>query len=103
MLEVFFRLLIAHSVCDVFLQSERMEKRKTRQEGGVHWFYWMLAHSLINGLGVWVATGVMELGIVETILHFAIDLGKCEGKYGVNFDQLLHLITKVAYCVTLST
>ena len=97
MLEVFFKLLIAHSICDVFLQSERMEVRKTSRGGKKHWFYWMSAHSLLNGLGVWIATGVMVLGIVETLAHFSIDYLKSEKVYGVHVDQLLHLGTKLAW------
>ena len=94
---MFFSLLIAHAITDVFLQSERMEVRKTPQGGNEHWFYWMLAHSLMNGLGVWIATGLMGLGITETVTHFAIDTGKCEKLYGVHIDQLLHLGTKLVW------
>mgnify|MGYP001616556929 CR=1 FL=1 len=101
MLQIFFSLLIAHAITDVFLQSERMEIRKTRKAGGEHWLYWMFAHSLLNGLGVWGATGIVSLGVIETIAHFLIDLGKSEGRYNVHVDQLLHLISKIGWTLSI--
>ena len=97
MLQIFFSLIIAHAITDVFLQSERMEVRKTPQGGGEHWFYWMLAHSLMNGLGVLLVTGNYILGIFETFLHFLIDTEKSKGHYGVHVDQSYHLICKLLW------
>ena len=96
-------LLVAHALSDVVGQSERMAKYKRRaywQEQGVrpaHWGYWLLAHGLLNGLGVALVTGKWWLGVCETVAHALIDWGKCEEHYNVHIDQFLHLACKVSW------
>jgi len=42
-------------------------------------------------------TGSLFLGLAETLAHSAIDYGKCDGAYGFNIDQLLHVVCKVVW------
>lgn len=104
MIELFFKLLCAHAICDFALQSDTMAKgknrhNKTQPPPGAKfqptWMYWLGAHSLIHGAGVALVTGVWWLGLCEVIVHGLIDFNKCENRYGIHADQFLHLLSKV--------
>ena len=66
----------------------------------VPWYYWLTAHALIHGAAVAVvlrwwggidpATAVW-FGVAEAVVHWLIDLGKCERLYGIHIDQGLHV------------
>ena len=90
-------LLVAHAVTDVVGQTERMEFKKQRSKNPETWFCWLLAHGLLNGLGVYIASRHVELAMAETLAHMLIDFGKNEGTYGVSTDQCLHLLSKVGW------
>jgi len=104
--EIFFRLLIGHAAADFWAQSDTMAKgknrhRKTEPPPGAKyqptWMYWLLAHALIHGGAVWMATGSVGAAISETLAHAAIDFGKCENWYGIHTDQALHIACKLAW------
>ena len=111
MIEILFRLLIAHALCDFSLQSDAMVKGKNRnrlpdyvpqgQKYVACWPYWLSAHALICGGGVWWATGVMWLGLIEVVLHWLIDFAKCENWTNPTDDQAAHLGCRIYYLVIL--
>lgn len=104
-----FRLLCGHGLSDFSLQTEWMARNKNRHntpagyDPALHgpqqtiWPYVLSAHALIHGLAVYLATGVVLLGIAETVAHWLIDFGKCERWYGVHVDQGAHLLCKAGW------
>ena len=75
-LSLLLRLGIAHAVTDVVLQDSQsfsMPRRKQPSPGDDHWPYWLLAHGLLNGAGVYWATGSSFLGLLETVVHTGVD------------------------------
>lgn len=107
-----FYLLMAHLVGDFILQKDKLiqyknpSNRAPRFAGVVRkdwWVYFMSAHSATHSLLVYMVTGNALIGMLEFILHFAIDLGKCLGMYGVQADQFAHFLTKLLYVYLLST
>ena len=110
MIETLFRLLVGHAIADFALQGDHIARGKNRHRktepppGQVYtlcWPYFLTAHSLIHGGAVYLATGSWELGTAETIAHWCIDFGKCEGWYGVHVDQLLHFTCKIGWLAIL--
>ena len=103
---LFFQLLIGHAVADFVLQSDTMARAKDRHsdfakamtENFPAWYYWLAAHALVHGGAVYVLTGSALLGLVEVVLHAAIDGAKCERWIGFDQDQALHVLCKVGYC-----
>ena len=96
MIKTFFLLLCAHALTDTALQTPWMAMNKHPSSSPL-WPYALTSHGLINGLGVYMVTNSVTLGIAETILHGLIDLGKCQGLYGLKMDQSLHLICKLLW------
>jgi hypothetical protein len=101
-LELLFLLVAGHALCDFALQSDTMSREKKRGsptplQKAVPWYWWLGAHSLIHGLSVWVVLRSLPLALAETVAHFVIDFGKCEGKYGLGTDQALHLTCKMIW------
>ena len=94
----FFEFMVAHAMCDYALQSAWMAQMK-RRAWGDEWFSVLSAHSLINGGGVYAVTGSVWLGMAETVCHAVIDYGKCEGWYGMWYDQSLHVLSKALWLV----
>jgi len=104
---LFFLLMVAHAVADFTFQTETMAKLKNRhnkpdevpngQKFTPCWAYWLSAHGLVHGGLVYLATGNLALGIVETTLHVQIDFAKCEGVTNPHIDQFLHVLCKVGY------
>lgn len=101
-----FALLIGHALADFSLQTEAMARFKNRHNvcfpppGAKYvpcWPYWLSAHALIHGGVVWTVTGVVWLGVAETVLHWAIDFAKCDNRIGVHQDQFLHVLCKMGW------
>ena len=109
-----WKLCVAHAVTDCFLQDPKLfsvgffknpyncEANKTFREAG-HWPYWLLAHGLMNGLGVAIATSSSGLGIAETLAHIFIDYGKMQKWYNVHMDQAFHLLCKLGWAYVATT
>jgi len=105
-----FFLLAGHALMDYSLQTDPMAVCKCRRtdnpiQKSVPWFYWLTAHALLHGAAVgviiiWV-TGNWDLAIAfalaETVVHWFIDLGKCEKLYTIHVDQALHVLCKVLW------
>ena len=108
-LELVFQLLVAHAVLDFILQPDVMASAKDPNsrlhENGNRdfpaWYYWMGAHSLGHGGAVYLVSGSLLLGLIETALHGLIDYLKCENKTSLAVDQGLHMLCKFGYCAYL--
>ena len=111
---MFFFLLAGHALADYPLQNEAMATCKNRRanlplQKSVPWYYWMAAHALIHGGTVGVIVRWWEyslnaailIGIMETVIHIFIDIGKCERLFGIAVDQALHIICKAVWCLLL--
>lgn len=111
-LALFFALVIGHAFADFPLQGDFLSRGKNRHikppqlaDGKKSpkdlWVYLMTAHCLIHAGFVLVITGVVILSVAELVLHFTIDLLKCEGKTSFALDQWLHVLCKAGYVVVL--
>ncbi len=106
-ISLFFILLFGHCLADTALQSSTMAKAKKRtplseedkNKNYAPWWMWLTHHSVIHGGVIWLFTGRIYLGIIETALHWIIDFFKSENKYNPYVDQTLHLLCKVIYCL----
>lgn len=98
-----FAFLIVHALADFPLQGEYLAREKVRGAADCKqsWIIALTAHALIHSGGVWWVSGSMILGCVEVVLHWGIDFGKGEGKFGLVTDQLLHVACKLGYVVLL--
>ena len=65
------------------------------------WYYWLSAHSLAHGGGVYLICGNIWLGLLEVALHALIDYIKCENVTTLDQDQVLHVACKIGYCLWL--
>jgi len=106
-IRIFFLLMVAHAVADFALQSDTMSKGKNRnkkpdyipagQKYCACWPYWLGAHSLIAGGAVYAVTGLLSLGIFETVAHWIIDFLRCENLTTPHRDQFDHIVLRVCY------
>ena len=106
-MELLFKLLVGHALADFALQSSDMAKGKNRNrkpgyipEGQKYipcWAYWLTSHSLIHGGIIYLVTGNLYLGLIETTLHWIIDFAKCENWTNPHQDQALHILCKIGY------
>ncbi|MEX2580142.1 MAG: DUF3307 domain-containing protein [Verrucomicrobiales bacterium] len=105
-----FALLIGHAFADFPLQGEFLSQGKNRNNQPPRladgkkspkdlWVYLMTAHCLIHAGFVWVVSGYVVLAFAEFVLHWVIDVVKCEGSTSFATDQWLHVATKVLYVV----
>lgn len=101
-----FGLVCGHAIADYGLQSDFIAKGKNRHTPTVAppgqkwqpvWPLVLSAHGFIHGFAVYLVTGWWQLGLAETVAHCLIDFGKCERRYGVYTDQLLHMACKVLW------
>lgn len=95
-----FQLLVGHALMDFALQGgamaqEKSYKSKSQLQKDVPWYYWLTAHALLHGGAVMYITGSLGLGVLETVLHWFIDLAKVAGLTNIHTDQLLHVLCKV--------
>ncbi len=101
---LFLAFAIAHALADYPLQGDYLAREKQRRQGGAprDWLIALTAHALIHSGGVWIVSGSVLLACAELCIHWLIDLGKGEGRYGYVADQLLHLACKGLYVVLLA-
>ena len=107
--ETLFMLLVGHALADFVLQPEAMGYGKNRNdkvhasESSLfpHWSYWMTGHALIHGGVVYLITGSILLGLIETLAHWIVDFLKCEGRLSVHQDQAIHVVCKIGYALAL--
>ncbi len=105
-LQALFALAIGHAIGDFPLQGEYLATGKNRRflirlqdpSRPPHiWVSCMAAHCLIHAGFVWLITGSPLLGLVEFVVHWGIDVAKCNGLTSFNQDQILHVVCKTAY------
>lgn len=97
---LFLILIGLHFLCDYPLQGDFLARGKSNFAEplfGIPWWHCNLAHAAIHGLAVGMATHSPMLGLLETIAHFFIDMGKSKKLFGINVDQALHIACKVAW------
>ncbi|HEX8382415.1 MAG TPA: DUF3307 domain-containing protein [Sphingomonas sp.] len=94
-------LVAGHALCDYPLQGDFLAKAKNRNAPipGVPWYQALGAHAVIHGGMVALVTRSPLLGLVETVIHAAIDDAKCRGKLSYNQDQAIHLACKLAWAL----
>ncbi len=103
MLETLFLLLGGHCIADFVLQPEAMGRGKSRHNRASDspyfppWPYWLTAHAFTHATAVMLVTQNLAFGVAELILHWLIDLAKCENKINLHTDQALHVACKLAY------
>jgi hypothetical protein len=95
----FFWLLFGHCIADYTFQTDFIAKGKNRKTAfpGMPWYYIMFAHAITHGALVGMFTGSMTFAILETVLHFGIDVLKCEGYTNMHQDQAMHVGCKVLW------
>ena len=100
-IQLLLSLLAAHVFADFVFQGAVMATWKNRHKKHPTpcpcWAVWLTAHAVVNAACVFYVTQSLGLAIAEFILHWLIDLAKCEGQLGPHRDQLLHVICKVTY------
>lgn len=106
-MNLFFKLIMMHALTDWALQTEFIARTKGRhtipdyldKDHLPMWPYTLTAHALVNALGVYIVTNRWEFGVLELIVHWVVDFLKCEKLLNLHGDQLLHILSKIIYCV----
>lgn len=111
---LFFALAIGHAFADFAWQSEFMAVNKNRHlvpkdtddgRPSSMWLHVLTAHCLVHAGVVWMILGSLKsawlVALIEFVLHWFIDLVKCDGKTSFNTDQGLHYLCKAAYIVAI--
>ena len=100
-----FYLLAAHALCDYPLQGDWLSRAKNPTlslvPGEVIWPGALLCHALIHAAAVQIITGSWVFAGVELVVHAGTDYAKCRGSFGYNTDQIVHVLTKVAFFAAL--
>lgn len=106
MIDLLWKLVIAHMVGDWWAQSDSVAQRKNHLSNpmpAVPWYYWLSAHAIIHGGLVTAVAGSTWLGIAEAIAHGVCDYAKCDGRITLHQDQAFHLACKLAWaCVAVA-
>lgn len=100
-MRIFFLLLCVHALTDFQLQNGMMWWSKDRSSRNPRWFYWLTAHALICGGGVYVVTQCLPLAVVEVVCHWLIDFCKGEGCISSRTDQIFHFVCRIVYVIIL--
>lgn len=98
---LFAVLVFGHALGDYPLQNDFMAHGKNWNTpvAGVPWYHLLAAHSVIHGGLAGLATGSVVIGILETIMHFAIDSLKNRGITSIHSDQALHIACKIVWAL----
>lgn len=99
MIALLFNLIAGHFVADYPLQTDFIAKGKSPYAAPqfVPWYYVLTAHAFTHGLMVSWLTGEWLFGVLETFLHWFIDLAKCCNQTSIHTDQALHILCKVMW------
>jgi hypothetical protein len=110
LLFLLFFLIAGHALMDFALQGDAIAICKCRKanhplQKSVPWYYWMSAHALLHGATVgaivyWAGfnhASAAFYGIAETVIHWFIDVVKCEGYTNIHADQGLHIVCKMGW------
>ena len=104
MMTCFFWLLVGHAVCDYPLQGDFLARGKNRRKPlpGIPWYQCLMAHALIHAGAVMLVTNRLDLAVGEFMAHLLIDHWKCDGQFGFNADQALHVMFKAIWAVAVA-
>lgn len=96
---ILFYLLAAHGLCDYPLQGDFLARGKNHRLSlpGVPWYQCLFWHAMIHAGAVALITGNVRLGLAELVAHLFIDYAKCDGRFGFDVDQALHVACKVCW------
>lgn len=99
MLQTLFLLLGAHALCDYPLQGDFLARGKNHRNpiSGVPWYQCLLAHAMIHAMAVLLITHSVGLACAELVIHTITDWAKCEGWFGFDTDQMIHVICKLIW------
>lgn len=94
-------LVFGHALGDYPLQNDFMARGKNWNTPvpEVPWYHLLGAHSIIHGGLAGLAAGSLLIGVLESIMHFAIDSLKNRGITSIHSDQALHLVCKIAWAM----
>ena len=101
MLKKLFLLSVAHAVGDMALRTFYIDAFKSPlsvgfgangQEIPFLWVYVLLAHALINGGCYYYTSGLLLVGLLETVSHFTIDYVSGVGYMPLIADQICHAL-----------
>ena len=108
-LVLFYALIMGHAVADFPLQGRFLAMAKDRHnklpssegEGFPRtlWIFALTVHSLIHGATLWLITGSVVFALAENIVHWFIDLAKCEKLTTFSQDQGLHVLCKAVFAI----
>lgn len=102
LVSIAFALLAAHYFGDFVFQTEYMAIHKSPfLKSTTPFIHPLVAHVVVNGTLVWLATGSILLGLFEVVAHCIIDILKCGNAIDYNLDQLLHLWCKIIFFLSL--
>lgn len=96
--ETFALLMAGHFVADYPLQGDFLANAK--QKGPLRLWH-LFGHAAIHGGAVGLITGSLALGLIETVVHVAIDEAKTRGFTTFAQDQALHVICKALWVALL--
>jgi hypothetical protein len=98
-MELLFKLVVGHYLCDFPLQGDFCAKAKNRINPipGVPWYHCMTAHCMIQAGMVYFLTRSWLLTGMEFVVHFLLDYAKSEGKIDFEQDQVNHICCKLIY------
>lgn len=99
-------LTLGHYLADFALQNNFVAQQKTyagRTAMGNHALVAHCAHhALVAAVAAWVlGCDPVIAGVAIGGTHLAIDLGKIRGMYGINTDQVFHLVAIVCTAAVL--
>jgi len=110
---LFLALVATHLLVDFPLQGDFLAKGKNHRAPlpGIPWWYCLLAHAAICGaavalcvhfLGASQRSQAVFLGLMEALIHTAVDFAKNEGAFGKGergflVDQAIHVLCKLTW------
>ena len=93
------KLMFAWAVTDTALQTRSLALHKSplfaHPSGEIMWPMVLSCHGLINGCGVWLVTGSVTFGLIETVTHCMIDYMTCIHWINHSVDIPLHFAVKI--------
>lgn len=95
-MKILIALIGAHYLADFGLQNDFIAKFKV-PGSAPFWPHVLIAHSMIQALGVLVVTGNSYLALAEFVAHGSIDYLKGKGLLTFNQDQCLHILCKAVW------
>lgn len=110
-IEILFVLLFLHFLADFSLQSEAMAKGKNRhfrseyilkgEKNKITWFYWLTAHTFIQGGLIFIFFPIIWIALIEVVFHFLLDFLKCDNVTNPHIDQGLHVLLRIIYAMVI--